>query len=243
MAVTFTYYHLSLPLDCGTNLGRIVGGSEVTPYSVPWQVALHLHENGGGFPTCGGTLIGPRHVLTAAHCVNEGQIDFDVVVGEHTISDSSDGTTHKVCDIKVHPDYQKRQFFDYDFAIVRLTSPVTFGSKTNAACLPLSQFKGDALAGENGTVSGWGNQDEAQNGGVNSDVLKSAEIPLLTEKKCKKDYSKYPIYYNAFPITKRMICAGQPEGGIDSCKGDSGGKLAHFVSSSKVLMNSCFQYQ
>ena len=105
-----------------------------------------------------------------------------------------------------------------------MKSPVTFNSKTNAACLPLSQFEGDALAGENGTVSGWGNQDEEQNGGVNSDVLKSVEIPLLTEKQCKNDYAKYPIYYNFRPITKRMICAGQPDGGIDSCKGDSGGE-------------------
>ena len=230
-----TYYQLSLPSDCGTNLGRIVGGSEVTPYSVPWQVALHSHANPGGFPSCGGTLIGPRHVLTAAHCVNGGLIDFDVVVGEHTISDSSDGTTHKVCDVKVHPDYQKKQFYDYDFAIVRLKSPVTFGSKTNAACLPLTQFKGDALAGEIGTVSGWGLQDGPLNGGVNSDVLNSVEIPLITEKQCKKDFAKFPKYFGRI-ITKRMICAGQPEGGIDSCRGDSGGKLAHILSCSKMLM-------
>ena len=202
-----------------------MGGSEVTPYSVPWQVGLRVF--GEDFPVCGGTLIGPQHVLTAAHCVTEGFIDFDVIVGEHTISDTSDGTTHKVCDITTHPDYQKLQKHDYDFAIVRLKSPVTFGSKTNAACLPLNKFKGDKLAGKNGTISGWGKQDEALSGGVESDVLLSVEVPMLTDKECKEDYKKFPIYYNARPITERMICAGQPEGGVDSCKGDSGGELAY----------------
>jgi len=213
--------------NCGIDLGRIVGGSEVTPYSVPWQVALQTHGNDGGFPVCGGTLLGSRHVLTAAHCVNQGDINFDVVVGEHTISNSSDGATHKVCDITVHPDYQKEQLFDYDFAIIRLKSPVAFDSKSNVACLPLDQFKGDALAGENGTISGWGRQDEIENGGESSDDLMSVEVPLLTEDLCNEYYAKYPFFYNFRPITKRMICAGTTKGGIDSCAGDSGGPLTY----------------
>ena len=224
-----------MPIDCGIKLGRIVGGSEVIPYSVPWQVALQMHDTDGGFPMCGGTLLGSRHVLTAAHCVSQGYIDFDAVVGEHTISNSSDGTTYKVCDVTVHPNYQKEQYFDYDFAIITLKTPVTFDSKSNVACLPLDQFKRDALAGENGTVSGWGRQDEVQNGGVSSDVLKSVEVPLLTEDECNEDYAKYPIYYNSRPITKRMICAGQSDGGVDSCQGDSGGELANNILLVQIL--------
>jgi len=173
--------------------------------------------------------------------VTEGFIDFDVIVGEHTISDTSDGTTHKVCDITTHPDYQKVQHHDYDFAIVRLKSPVTFGSKTNAACLPLNKFKGDKLAGKNGTISGWGKQDEALSGGVESDVLLSVEVPMLTDKECKEDYKKFPIYYNARPITERMICAGQPEGGVDSCKGDSGGPMT-YESGGKTYLIGVISY-
>ena len=46
-------FEILLSTDCGTKLGRIVGGSEVTPHSIPWQVALKLY--GFDFPTCGGT--------------------------------------------------------------------------------------------------------------------------------------------------------------------------------------------
>merc|ERR1712038_1143565 len=53
--------------ECGINPGAIVGGSEVTPYSLPWQVGLV--SPGSKRTWCGGTLIGPQHVLTAAHCM------------------------------------------------------------------------------------------------------------------------------------------------------------------------------
>ena len=69
--------------------GSIVGGSEATAFSLPWQVALVFptwttHPHGPDKPWCGGTLIGPQHVLTAAHCMGGS---FDVLVGEHNASD------------------------------------------------------------------------------------------------------------------------------------------------------------
>ena len=56
---------------CGIKPAHIVGGSEVTPYSLPWQVGLV--EKNQDAPYCGGTLISDRHILTAAHCIVHGR--------------------------------------------------------------------------------------------------------------------------------------------------------------------------
>ena len=155
-------------------------------------------------------MIGPNHVLTAAHCMG-GQID--IIVGEHDIDDNEDGTRLKTCRKTIHPKYSS-QNTNYDFAIIRLKEPVKLGIRAVPACLPDSSMKGDALAGKDVVVSGWGRLSEGGNQAV---VLHSVPVPMITEKQCKKAYG-------SSQITDAMICAGNiKDGGIDSCQGDSGG--------------------
>ena len=74
---------------------------------------------------------------------------------------------------------------------------------------------GENLAGKKAVVSGWGSLDET---GGHPDVLHKVEVPVITNKKCDDDYSDY--WYD---ITSSMICAGETNGQIDACQGDSGG--------------------
>ena len=48
---------------------KIIGGVNADLNSIPWQigitVGLRLH------PFCGGSIIGPKTIITAAHCVDD----------------------------------------------------------------------------------------------------------------------------------------------------------------------------
>ena len=80
------YYCLSslLHVACGVRppQSRVVGGVNAEPHSWPWIISLRILN--GTFHNCGGSLIRPNWVLTAAHCVNRDPTpsSYTVVVGE-----------------------------------------------------------------------------------------------------------------------------------------------------------------
>ena len=163
-------------------------------------------------------MISDRHVLTAAHCTANFR-NYDVIVGEHRVTSSEDGTRHSVCRFVDHPSYNS-QTFDNDFSILHLDQPVQLGARAIPACLPSSNFRGDYLDGKTLTVSGWGALCE---GCPAPSVLHSVDVPGMTNFQCNQ-----PSFYDN-RITDNMLCAGQPSGWIDSCQGDSGGKDYDFM--------------
>ena len=209
----------------------IVGGAEVNPkYSIPWQVYIAPR---GRRTACGGTLISDRHVLTAAHCTEywfggQFQREFDVVVGEHDLTSSSDGTPYRVCDFVDHPKFDNKEYLDennlyidYDFSILHLKTSVTFGPRVEPAYLPEKKYLPEAhdskdfFAGKMLTVSGWGREYAGQE--QMTDVLKSVKVPGIRQAKCFTNYVRERIKSN-------NLCAGRPSGGTDACQGDSGGR-------------------
>ena len=141
---------------------------------------------------------------------------MDVIVGEHQISSTSDGTRHEICRYVDHPQYDDWNQ-NNDFSILHLKQPVKIGSRAVPACLAKPSMGGDFFVGKSMTVSGWGT---LAYGDYTPDVLHSVNVPGVTNSKCDKVYQA--MWKPA--ITDHMLCAGQPSGGIDSCQGDSGGK-------------------
>ena len=216
-------------IDCGKrklSSGRIWGGEEVERSSVPWQVAIFKHSFDNWVPKCGGTLISPYHVLTAAHCVKH-QKDcwhYSVGIGMH-LGNVSDGTRILIHHISNHPAYNPNRcpnkdneavIPEFDFSILHLTTPFTFNNEVQPACLPDNSMNW-RLEGKNLTVSGWGEPYTGR--------LHKATYPAVSNVDCIR-YNNDDK--NCSYITSNMLCAGYPENRTASSgRGDSGGSM-HF---------------
>lgn len=188
---------------------RIIGGREATPGRWPWQVAI-LNRFKEAF--CGGTLIGARWVLTAAHCLRKR---LNVRIGEYDLVEH-DGTEmdFQVEEVFVHPDYDP-ETVDNDVALLRLPEAIKLGHQgIRLACLPQP---GQSLPiTQKCTIIGWGKERSSHVFGT--EVLHEAEVPIVKTSACREVYEDYFI-------TDNMFCAGYRKGRIDSCAGDSGGPL------------------
>ncbi|XP_033952853.1 transmembrane protease serine 4a isoform X2 [Pseudochaenichthys georgianus] len=203
--------------DCG-KVGfqdRVVGGSDAFIEDWPWQVSLQQ----GGQHSCGGSLVSPRWVITAAHCFTGSKKELSrwrVVSGRTYIGTLGGSYVDRII---LNANYDPARN-DYDIAMMRLSSPISVGVSRKPVCLPPKAFGLPSQASM--SVTGWGYLEEK---GKVSPTLQKASIPLIGRLKCASP----TVYGNS--ITQRMICAGFLDGGVDACQGDSGGPLVYFASS------------
>lgn len=197
--------------------GRIVGGTVAAPGEFPWQVGLLRASQADNFIAqfCGGTLVAPLWVVTAAHCVKSGDTvtnpaSLQILVGTNDLAGG--GNRLNVAQIIVHPGFVGSTTGG-DVALVKLASAAaqqTIGLVSPAAEPAL------AAPGTVSTVTGWGNTETADDYPT---LLMKVDMPIVSNAVCNA-----PASYNG-GIKADMLCAGLASGGKDSCQGDSGGPL------------------
>jgi trypsin len=195
---------------------RIVGGKSTDIKQHPWQVALQFK---GNF-FCGGSIIGPRWILTAAHCFQLPARGGDWRAKAGATNHATSGGWADVERVVVHEQYNPATY-ENDIALIKLKQPAA------GRPIRLVDESGRLQVGQPLEVTGWGATEE-DGGGSNN--LQKASVPYADTAVCNN-----PASYNG-RVRSSMMCAGYKEGGIDACQGDSGGPLVWRTLGGPVLV-------
>lgn len=214
--------------DCYDAITLITNGTEAKPKEFPHMALLGYSEKPDGSWFCGGTLISKNFVLTAAHCekfgskltqtyaqwVRLGDLDY---ISE---TDEARPKDYKIVERIVHPNYKPPSLYN-DIALFRLERDVEFSAFVRPICLNTDHsFRPPAII-----ATGWGRTETAS---LPSSQLLKVRIDTIPAKECDKSYLYLTNRNKKISqgiVDDLMVCAGNAEGGNDTCAGDSGGPI------------------
>jgi trypsin len=197
----------------------IVGGTPTSIVSYPWIAHVHYRGPVEDFE-CGGTVVAPRLILTAAHCVLTGTgrvataANFSVLTGVGDLDQATPANSSQASRVLVFPEYEPSRFLN-DAALLVLAEPVA------VPALPLATSADGALIADGApvAVAGWGLVDVSPP--QLPTALRDAQSVVRSPSYCQRSLRRVlPVF-----ASESQICVKSPPGpgGASLCNGDSGG--------------------
>ncbi|XP_011662030.2 probable threonine protease PRSS50 isoform X1 [Strongylocentrotus purpuratus] len=234
---------ITLPnqLNCGTRPGyttrhkRVIHGRASETGQWPWQVFIRERN----IYVCGGAIVDPQWIFTAAHCVNlfdksrrSQPSNITVVAGSLHRENYDEGTQVRTAVRHiVHPNYSKEyMLFNYDMVLLKLDRPFEINEHVRTVCLE-SLLNSDLYApGKKCIVAGWGFTARRESQSDSGVELVYAEIPLIETNECMR-WASMISRRQELQITPQRLCAGYEDNRqllahiSVPCRGDSGSPL------------------
>lgn len=202
----------------------VVGGESVDSADPQFSFLARIVDHPSNAHTCGGSLIKEDWILTAAHCVDSKDPEYQVRY--IALGPKAEGQEEQILPEKIiiHPQFQRKsKHIVWDYALIKLKQK----SKYKPIAMSLPQEDPDRLqSSSEAFILGWGKKEVARD--LSTPELRLGKLQIKDSKICEDRY------VNRF-YPEMMVCAGNP-GKVDACSGDSGGPLFIERSGDPVLI-------